>query len=214
MACGVPEVEAGHLMSHDAKSSHCYFVRQPETSKETDAAIRAVWSSCCGAVRYRGKDRGVLARFAELGELSKCDETMISAPAPSLRCRAIFRYRKPSGSPKNDLRAIFEFLGFDERSSFLYKASDFVSGRGQGSRIHRWGAGDKWFSITIRLRQMEADIWLLCIEDNEVATTGTESGLTPLCREARLLTRSPGFQKARSHLLIAERNIRTRQKRH
>jgi hypothetical protein len=41
------------LISHD-EDGHCFFARQPTTEDETSAAIRGVWASCCGAVRYAG----------------------------------------------------------------------------------------------------------------------------------------------------------------
>ena len=72
MSCGAPEVEAGTLMSHDEKG-HCFFVRQPTTAEEEDAAILSLWSSCCGAVRYGGSDHGILVRLAEIGESGTCD---------------------------------------------------------------------------------------------------------------------------------------------
>ena len=72
ISCGAPESEAGGLMSHD-EEGHCFFARQPTTEDETSAAIRGVWASCCGAVRYGGDDPHVLIRLAELGKSSQCD---------------------------------------------------------------------------------------------------------------------------------------------
>ncbi len=72
MSCGAPELEAGSLMSHDGKG-HCFFVRQPMTAEEVDAAILSLWSSCCGAVRYGGHDHKILVRLAEIGEGDTCD---------------------------------------------------------------------------------------------------------------------------------------------
>src|SRR5882762_8474006 len=66
MACGAPEMQAPTMMSHDG-NGHCFFVRQPSTLEETGDAILGVWSSCCGAVRYGGRNTKTLIRLAELG---------------------------------------------------------------------------------------------------------------------------------------------------
>jgi hypothetical protein len=79
MSCGAPEVEAGSLMSHDGKG-HCFFVRQPTTAEEVNAAILSLWSSCCGAVRYGGHDYEILVRLAEIGESDTCDFQLENEP--------------------------------------------------------------------------------------------------------------------------------------
>jgi ferredoxin len=63
IACGAPEAEAPTLMAFDDDAGSCYFRRQPSDPAETDRAIRAVWASCCGAVRYGGSEPAVLARL-------------------------------------------------------------------------------------------------------------------------------------------------------
>jgi hypothetical protein len=71
IACTAPEHEAPELMAHaedEGLNYHCYFRRQPETSEEIEHAVRAVYVSCCGAVRYGGSDPGVLARLERLGQ--------------------------------------------------------------------------------------------------------------------------------------------------
>src|SRR5271154_6195726 len=75
MSCGAPEVQAPATMSHD-DTGHCFFGRQPETQEETDKAIFGLWASCCGAIRYRGKDRDILVRLAELGLAQQCDHRL------------------------------------------------------------------------------------------------------------------------------------------
>src|SRR2546426_5210227 len=63
--CCAPEHEAPGLMgfyqdpSGTHKGSHCYFRKQPKTRAELEQAIRAVWVSCCGALRYGGHDARV-----------------------------------------------------------------------------------------------------------------------------------------------------------
>jgi hypothetical protein len=59
-------------MGHDEPDYHCYFKNQPETPDELERAIRAVGVSCCGAVRYGGKDPEVLKKLADLNPQA-CD---------------------------------------------------------------------------------------------------------------------------------------------
>src|SRR5262245_36568713 len=66
MSCGAPEHEAPELMAFDEEANHCYFKRQPITPEETERAVRAVWASCCSAVRYSGDDPLILKRLREL----------------------------------------------------------------------------------------------------------------------------------------------------
>jgi len=66
IACGAPEHEAPDLMGFDQEVLHCYFRKQPSTPDELERAIRAVWSSCCGALYYSGNDPAVPGRLAEL----------------------------------------------------------------------------------------------------------------------------------------------------
>jgi hypothetical protein len=53
-------------MSYDEEHSSCFFERQPATPEEEYRAIRAIWASCCGAVRYGGSDPNVIARLVSL----------------------------------------------------------------------------------------------------------------------------------------------------
>ena len=73
IACGAPEAEAPELMGFDDAAPSCYFRRQPATPAEVEQAIRAVWVSCCEAVRYRGEDPDVLRRLRALGEDASID---------------------------------------------------------------------------------------------------------------------------------------------
>ncbi len=68
ITCGAPEHEAPDLIRMDKDG--CYFHKQPQSVEETERATRAVWVSCCKAVRYAGRDPKVLARLAEL-EINK-----------------------------------------------------------------------------------------------------------------------------------------------
>ena len=78
ITCCLPEAEAPELVgftdSLPLRESHRYFARQPATPAETDSAIAAVCVCCCGALRYRGKDAGILSRLEQAGYRDQCDE--------------------------------------------------------------------------------------------------------------------------------------------
>jgi hypothetical protein len=62
IVCRAPERAAPELMGFvDGERSHCYFKRQPATPEETRLAIKAVDVACCGALRYGGSDRAIIA---------------------------------------------------------------------------------------------------------------------------------------------------------
>jgi ferredoxin len=73
IACRAPEAEAPDLMGFDDSNESCFFRRQPTTADELEHAVRAVWVSCCGAVRYRGSSPEIQSKLIELGELESVD---------------------------------------------------------------------------------------------------------------------------------------------
>jgi hypothetical protein len=91
MSCGAPEMHAPTLMSHDMRG-HCFFSRQPATAEETNQALVSTWASCCGAVRYGGKDRETLIRFAEFGLADQCDFRLKDEPRPQARSSVSFEF--------------------------------------------------------------------------------------------------------------------------
>lgn len=90
IACGAPEAEAPSLMAFDEDRGSCYFRRQPATPDETYRAIRAVWVSCCGAVRYAGDDPTVTARLVNIGLDGQVDVQPKRVRAPGLRTGVTF----------------------------------------------------------------------------------------------------------------------------
>jgi hypothetical protein len=78
ISCEAPETEAPELMSHCAGDYQCYFKRQPSTPDEVEHAILAVVVGCCGAVRYGGRDKAVIARIIELSPSAAddCDHAL------------------------------------------------------------------------------------------------------------------------------------------
>jgi 4Fe-4S single cluster domain of Ferredoxin I len=68
--CGIPAAVAPDLVGMNEK--HCYFKKQPSTEAELEHAVEAVNSCCCGAYRYSGEDRDVIARL----DSSACDHAL------------------------------------------------------------------------------------------------------------------------------------------
>ena len=71
IACLAPVAEAPDLMAYDDQHGTCFFKRQPQTPKEVEEAVSAVWVSCCSAVQYVGDDPSILRRLAELDRMTQ-----------------------------------------------------------------------------------------------------------------------------------------------
>jgi hypothetical protein len=125
MSCGTPEMEAGSLMSHDGKG-HCFFVRQPTSAEEVDAAILSLWSSCCVAIRYGGHDHEILVRLAEIGEGGTCDFRLENEPTQSHLTHLTFEF-VDAEAPKSGLLAAREIME--------YFAGFLIKRYGAGSRV-------------------------------------------------------------------------------
>ncbi len=89
--CKQPHVQAPELMGFDEEALHCFFERQPETEEEAYHAIRAVWGSCAGCLRYGGNDPTILRRLIEIGEADACDYPGPSDLKPVLRNHVTFK---------------------------------------------------------------------------------------------------------------------------
>jgi hypothetical protein len=64
LSCTVPESEAPTLLAPlNEQNSDTYFVRQPETEEEVDAACSAAEVCCVSAIRYGGKDIAIIRRL-------------------------------------------------------------------------------------------------------------------------------------------------------
>jgi hypothetical protein len=191
MACGAPELAAGDLMSHD-DSSQCFFARQPSTQNEVDAAIRAVWASCCGAVRYGGSDSTILTRFANLGELSRCDARPAPEPPIILRDRARFEFRNPDGygSGRSELKQIIQFVASSLSNQYT-RSSNFRIWWSMASFRHHWGGSTFRNSIRFHVRREGTTRWQLSMSENECARTGMAIAIDNSLRS------SPLFQEIR-----------------
>jgi hypothetical protein len=142
MSCGAPEVEAGALMSHNG-NGHCYFVRQPITAEEVNAAILGLWTSCCGAVRYGGQDHGILVRLAEIGEADTCDFRLEIEPGRACISHLTFEFVDAESPTSGRLAArkimkyFAEFLV--ERHGPSSRALDFLCSGATASFRFEWG---------------------------------------------------------------------------
>jgi len=192
MACGAPEAVAGGLMSHDG-TSQCYFVRQPESVREVDAAIRATWSSCCGAVRYGGEDQDILTRFAELDCRESCDFRPPRDIPVVRRDRARFRY--PDNPVPFDKgaspRTLLDSLAASVHPSKYNDCRDFKYTSTSAAFTYVWSIldsiGDKGHSIRIEIQKDGCDSWLLKLSDNQVAVNGTAAWLDEVLQKNPLV---------------------------
>jgi hypothetical protein len=73
ITCGVPHMVAPDLFGWTDDESHCFVRRQPASPEEVDSAVHALWSAEASCIRYRGTDRALLNRIAEMGEADQCD---------------------------------------------------------------------------------------------------------------------------------------------
>jgi hypothetical protein len=172
------------LMSHDQASHHCFFARQPGTKAETDSAILGLYVSCCGAVRYGGRDRGILIRLAELGVAYCCDYPLDDEPKPANVNHATFEFVDPSvgDADRSGLaRQIMEYLSnwFAARPISDHRVVDFRCAATRVSFRHEWGYGGKpnIHSVTYELQPHEPAGWLLLALRDEGPTTGIGMGL-------------------------------------
>lgn len=172
MACGAPESEAEGLMAHDG-SGHCFFKTQPKNPEQVDAAIRALWASCCGAIRYAGNDQSILVRIAELGESQKCDENTGSTSV-KIRSRVTFAHQCDDASIESGLRSIVRFISSTRSQGKYSRCTDFRYSKSEASFVFHWFTD---CSIKFRVKQIAGERWLVSIEDNEQATAGAAMSL-------------------------------------
>jgi len=101
----------------------CYFKRQPESSDEIAAAIRAMLVSCVEVHRYGGTDPDILARLAEQGRAKLCDHPLEGHPVVS---RNLGRFAYPAA--QGALAMATAIASWFER--FWHAGSETSSARG------------------------------------------------------------------------------------
>jgi len=183
IACGAPESEADELMAHD-ESGHCFFRTQPTNPEQVDAAIRALWASCCGAVRYAGKDQSILARIAELGESEKCDEN-VEPTSLKIRSRVTFAYECDEASSESSLRTIVRFISSKLTQGQDSRCTNFQFSKSEASFVFHWYTD---CSIKFRVKQIPGERWLVSIEDNDRARISYAIWLDKSLRASRQFT--------------------------
>jgi hypothetical protein len=163
MACGAPELEAPSMMAHD-REGHCFFARQPNTAEETTAAILGTWASCCGAVRYAGRDSKVLTRLAEIGSAECCDHRLDNEPKPADRNYVSFEFVQPETSmTESSLRLeIMKYFASSLKYPGSGRVSDFQFSHHASFRYER-GTGPKIYGVTFTLELRSGSNWLLRI---------------------------------------------------
>jgi hypothetical protein len=172
ISCGAPESEAEGLIAHDAEG-HCFFVRQPVTENETNAAIRGVWATCCGAVRYGGNNPQILVRFAELGMSHLCDGQPSNDDGQVVRSCASFVYPVSKGifPKRRSLRQIIDYLAdsLGKRPGLEHFA--FRCWWNQASFRVRWGkiGNECGYAVQIRVVYESDEHWLLRISGHEIS---------------------------------------------
>lgn len=71
MACGVPHHVAPDVIAWEKDAEghpdHCFFYKQPETALELIHTVKAIESSCCGALRYCGSDPEIIQKLKDAG---------------------------------------------------------------------------------------------------------------------------------------------------
>lgn len=182
ISCGAPESEAQDLMSHD-DGGHCYFVRQPESPEEVEQAIHATWASCCGAVRYGGKDAEIIRKLAILGSYDSCDEKLIPEPSGEIRSCVRFDFvpARPGASVRSRLKQLLHRLQSGLTSDYC-KSSSFRLWWSKGSFRLNWGVPGLRCVIRIQARHDSSNRWVVRVSDNDAARVSFTLALEKVLR--------------------------------
>ena len=173
MGCGAPEQQATSMMSHDSEG-HCFFFAQPKSPDQLDAVLRALWASCCGAVRYGGSDPVVLTRLAQMGKASACDQATGDSNTLIERNYARLTYVPLSRRP------VEEFVKFIAASLPTDKYTftrGFDYGQGSAAFVYEWGTRDFRCSARFRIERSSGNVWIVSITRDDGATLGLAMAL-------------------------------------
>lgn len=166
ISCGAPEAEARGLIEYDEEAFSCFFVRQPRSDDETYRAIRAVWASCCSALRYDGSDPEVTRRLCYLGEAEQVDRLSV-LPDDSKTTRAV-TFVCPADAASDVLRTIAQDLvAHYANSTFVALASD----AGSAVVLYSWPNGRPGARLTVQPSWDGGGRWSIWIEANDSHAT-------------------------------------------
>jgi hypothetical protein len=159
-------------MSHD-QTGHCFFARQPASTEETNAAILATWASCCGAIRYGGRQREVLVRLAELGLGEQCDVRLRDEPKPVTRNFVIFNFTQTTNSVAPKARQIMQhFAGFLSKEHSQGQVREFGHIEDCASFRYEWAGGNADRRNVVFLLEPRGKGWSLRIRrEDGISTT-------------------------------------------
>ena len=164
MACGAPEAQAGELMGHEESDGHCFFKRQPETPEEENRAILAVWSSCCGAVRYGGDDQILIQRLVNIGEADQCDHGPKGPHRPLTRTVGVFSF---DANDLTERQAAHEILQVLRAGLLALPAAYNVKGPGLlgPARIYcTWYKDAPGIEVRAERAGLSSDEWLVRVD--------------------------------------------------
>jgi hypothetical protein len=185
ITCLAPEHAAPALMGFHKdptgsnRESHCYFARQPQSQDEIYRAIRAVWSGCCGALRYAGTDPEVIRRLTDLGLEGQVDARPLNQDRPVL-------YRQPrvvrdhvtftvmgGGIDAPAVMAVVAKWLVGSRSPFG-SVTDVESHADSARVTYSWYEKVRGMLLTVKRSQDGPESWLLIVGtgDGHVGTMG------------------------------------------
>ena len=159
ITCMVPETEAPTLMAFDEEAPSCYFHRQPQSPDETYRAIRALWVSCCGALRYGGNDPDTLARLVNIGLSAQIDVPLEARPSPGSgpRTAVVFGYQGASAGADSiaaevgrQMIAAFSYgrvttpIGSKAEASFMWTWAPTIAGAALKLTVRAVVPGSRW----------------------------------------------------------------------
>ena len=79
LSCDMPEKECPSCLAPlDESNSDTYFIRQPETPEEIQAACSAAHVCCVSSIRYAGHDPGIIRLLGNRAEY--CDHPLPGGP--------------------------------------------------------------------------------------------------------------------------------------
>ncbi len=147
MTCMAPHQEAPQCMGFDESRNHCFIRKQPSTDEEVDRAIRAVFSSCIGAIRYGGNDSKILRRLGEMGAWDRCDNTLPEPIQEKVRPFATFHYKTGDSNSARELLEMLKRFLVRPENDLSTSIEEMASG---WSFLYRWWRDVEGVTVTVK----------------------------------------------------------------